>query len=187
MSEEPDRNIEALLEDLEQQAGGLHLADRDAELVDRMRGEYARVDLLGRLLASLGHPVVVELVGRRRLAGELTEAGVDYLALSASRPTRHRWVVRQAAVETLAGLSDRAVAEAARPAVARLTFGSAVRRLAEAGPVLLHHLGGAQREVTVTRVGADFLEARAAPADTTAPGADALVLPFTALAAVRGS
>ena len=55
-----------LFDDLEQQAEGLALAERDARVAERCRAEYAEVDLVARLHASVGTPVQVEVRGRRR-------------------------------------------------------------------------------------------------------------------------
>ena len=43
----------ALFDDLEQQAEGMHLADRDADVADLSLAEYARVNLAARLHAAL--------------------------------------------------------------------------------------------------------------------------------------
>ena len=48
VSPKPDSLVNALLEDLEQQALGLHLLARDQELAEREQAEYAQVSLRGR-------------------------------------------------------------------------------------------------------------------------------------------
>ena len=58
-----------LFEDLEQQAEGLHLADRDLELVDRGRAEYAHVELTARVQASLDEHVRLSVAGVGVLKG----------------------------------------------------------------------------------------------------------------------
>jgi hypothetical protein len=113
------------------------------------------------------------------LRGVLTGAGRDWCSVSpddAERP----WLVRLDAVEAATGLSDRAVPEQARPATARLGFGSALRRLAEEPVVVVHAVGGGRRRVRVVRVGADFAEAVG-----DGQPSERVILTFAAVAAVR--
>ena len=49
-----DERLFDLLDDLEGQAEALYAAERDAELADRSRAEYASVTLESRLMASTG-------------------------------------------------------------------------------------------------------------------------------------
>jgi hypothetical protein len=58
------------------------------------------------------------------------------------------------------GASERSLPEVAWSPVARLGLGSALRRLADAGErCLLHAVDGSNRDVVITRVGRDFVEA----------------------------
>ena len=169
-----------LFEDLEQQAAGLHLAERDAELADRARGEYAAVTFASRIHASLAHEVALTLVGGQVVEGTLTQAGVDWC--SVVKPEGQAVsLVRLGAVAAAYGLSSRAVPEPARPAVARLSFGSALHRLAvDQGEVLMQLVSDTSLRVRVLRIGADFVEVESAgPTQTRA------VVPFGALLAVR--
>jgi hypothetical protein len=171
-----------IFEDLEQQAEGMHLAERDAELADRARGEYAAVELSSRVHASTGREVVVTLLDGSTVEGTLTQAGVDWCILV---PAARRlvWLLRLAAVATAQGLSSRAVPAAARPAPARLGFGSALHRLAgDSTEVLVRLASGTDLRVRVMRIGADFVEVEAVGA--TPP--TVLLIPFDALVAVRG-
>lgn len=176
-------DLSGLFEDLEQQAAGMHLAERDADLVDRARGEYASVSFASRVHASFGRDVVLGLGGGEVVEGRLTQAGVDWCLVAGSeRPDV--WLVRLAAVVSAQGMSARAVPEPARPAVARLGFGSALHRLAaEAQSVLLYLVSGARPTVRVLRIGADFVEVE--PSATGAGAASGLLVPFSAVRAVR--
>jgi hypothetical protein len=172
-----------LFEDLEQQAMGMHLAERDAELADRARGEYASVGFTSRVHASVGQQVALTLRGGELVEGTLAQAGADWctVAGSGSMP----WLVRLDAVAGASGMSSRALPEAARPALARLGFGAALHRLAEEAPeVLLHLDGGPPLRARVLRIGADFVEAERAGGVPGAPGRSVLV-PFAALQMVR--
>jgi len=173
-----------LFEDLEQQAAGIHLAERDAELADRARGEYAAVSFASRVHASLGREVALTIGGGEVVEGTLVQAGVDWCRLSGVGRT---WLVRLAGVLTARGMSARALPEAARPAVARLTFGSALHRLAEeSAEVLLHVEAVGGLRVRVLRIGANFVEVEPASAVTSAGGGTSTMLvPFAAVLAAR--
>lgn len=176
---DPHRDLTGLFEDLEQQADGMQLAARDAELADRAQGEYAAVPFASRVHASLGRSVVLGVAGVGTLRGLLTAAGRTWCLLAPESGDRP-WLVRLPAVEAATGLSSRALPEEVRPAVARLGFGSALRRLAEHQDVVVHGTGGGRRRVRVVRVGADFAEALGeGQADRS------VLLTFAAMAAVR--
>jgi len=173
-----------LFEDLEQQAAGFHLAERDAELADRARGEYAAVSFASRVHASLGREVTLTTGGGEVVEGTLMQAGVDWCRVSGAGRT---WLVRLAGVVTASGMSVRALPEAARPAVARLTFGSALHRLAEeSAEVLLHVEAVGGLRVRVLRIGADFVEVEPASAVTPAgDGTSTMLVPFAAVLAAH--
>ena len=169
-----ERDLEALFEDLEQQAAGLDLSERDGEVADRSVAEYARVELLARVHASVGRQVTLTLLGAGPVAGVVGAAGRDWCLLVDGPSGAGDVLVRVAVLRAAQGLSPRAVVEDARPVTARLGFGAALRRLTEEEPeVLVQHVDGVRSRVAVTRVGADFLEA----GDT--------VLPMACVAAVR--
>lgn len=169
-----ERDVEALFEDLEQQAVGLDLSERDGEVADRSVAEYARVELLARVHASIGRQVRLTLLGAGPVSGVVGAAGRDWFLLVDGPAGAGDVLVRVAALRDAQGLSSRAVVEDARPVTARLGFGSALRRLTEEEPeVLVEHVDGARTRIVVTRVGADFLEAGES------------VLPMAGVAAVR--
>ena len=180
-SDPHDDRLASVFEDLEQQAAALDLEERDAELVDRVQGEYAAVTLGDRVHASVGRAVRLTLHGGEVLEGTLTGAGAGWLqGATAGAAGTVGWLVRTDAVGLAAGLSSRALPEAARPAMARLGFSSALRRFAEAaGEVRVLSSSGPDVQARVLRVGADFLELDQRSATGT------LVVPFTALRAVR--
>lgn len=174
-----EERLLGLFEDLEQQAEGLALADRDAEVEELGRAEYAAVELASRLHASTGRSLRLTVCGAGQVSGRLTGVGAGWCLLSAEEASSHDRVVSLPALLSARGLSSRAVPEPARSVVSRLRVGSVLRRIADSGePVVIGTVAGEQRPARVLRVGADFLEI------TTAEGA-LEVLPFSALAVVR--
>lgn len=165
----------ALFDDLEGQAEALYEADREAELIDRSRAEYAKVTLASRLVASVGTPVALEVRGVGRVAGELARHGEGWCLLASPRQD---WIVRTDAITVVAGGSARSVPEVAWSPLQRLGLGSALRRLADAGErCVVHLVTGAAHDGTVHRVGADFVELRTPAGD--------LLLAHAAIAAVQ--
>lgn len=161
-------DLGSLFEDLEQQAEGLALEDRDAELADRQEAEFARLSWVARVHGSIGSQVSLTLLGVGPVGGRLLRAGTDWMLVAP--PER---VIRLPAVRTASGLSSRSTVEQARPVIARLGFGAAVRGIRARGPLVLEMVDGSVLPGRVGRVGADFLESEGA------------VVPFSAVAAVR--
>ena len=137
-----DERLFDLLDDLEGQAEALYAAERDAELADRSRAEYAAVTLASRLMASVGRDGrLLDVDGRRRRsAGELRRVGTGWCLVSGDAGD---WLVRSGAIVAVEGVSDRAVPEVAwsagRPARAwgRRCAGSPTRARRAGG-----HAGG---------------------------------------------
>lgn len=153
-----DEQLFALFDDLEQQAEVLYDAERDVELTDRSRSEYAAVTLASRLMASAGLVVALDVQGVGAVAGELRRVGDGWALVHGAAQD---WVVRLAAVLAVEGASDRSVPEVAWSPVARLGLGSALRRLADAGErCVLHTVTGATYDTVPVRVGRDFVEVR---------------------------
>jgi hypothetical protein len=172
-----DERLEGLFDDLEQQAEGLALSERDALVAEQRVAEYARVDLAARLHGSVGTRLGCEVVGVGRVEGGLSRVGDGWLLLETDH---EEWLVRLYAVLALHGLSERAVAADLRRVTARLGVASALRQVAEdCAEVLVHLIDGRTLRVLLGRVGADFVEV--ADAGTR----QVSVLPFTAVAAVR--
>lgn len=176
MTEEPDRPAHggaaetllpllALFDDLEQQAEGLELERRDAEVADRLRDEYAEVDLAARLHASVG--AVVELTvlgpsvsgaaaGGEELRGTLVRVGAGWLLVAAGG---RELLVRGDALVAVRGLSEQALPAGARSVLSRLPLTSCLRRLSEEGErQVLRLVDGSLRAGELGRVGADFVE-----------------------------
>src|SRR3954454_8398380 len=84
-----------LFDDLEQQAEGLALIGRDAEVAELSRAEYAQVDLADRLHASEERSVRFGVNGFGLIEARLARVGEGWCLL-ADGPTE--WVVRTAAV-----------------------------------------------------------------------------------------
>ncbi|MFP5253196.1 MAG: hypothetical protein ACLGH4_05320 [Actinomycetes bacterium] len=172
-----EERLLGVFDDLEQQAEGLALAERDARVADLARAGYAEVDLLSRLRGSLGVLLHLRLAGAVGLSGTVLRVGTDWLLLDDGR---HEWLVPTQALEEVRGLPDRAVADSARPITARLGLGSVLRSLAsDALPVLVHRRDGQVVRGLVRRVGADFVELQGDEV------AGLAVVPWPAIAAVR--
>ena len=158
-----ERSVLALLDDLEQQAEGLHLVERDLEVADRVETEYAGVTLAGRWHASVGLDVRLRLLGGLQVRGDLARVGRDWLLLT-DRGTE--WVVPMAAVFSAAGLSPRATAEETWSVLDRLGLRSVLRGLARSGVECVVHAADGDRVTgRVGRVGADFVELRVGDGD----------------------
>jgi hypothetical protein len=173
---EPDERLFAFLDDLEGQAEALYDAERETDLADRSRAAYAEITLAGRLMATEGDDVVLDVLGVGALAGTLRRVGPDWCLTQAASSD---WVVRLAAVVGVEGASPRSVPEVAWSPSSRLGLSSALRRLADAGErCVVHAVDGSSREAVVTRVGLDFVE-------VTGAGGRTLLLARDTLAAVQ--
>lgn len=182
-----EQGLNGLFEDLEQQAEGLRLSDRDAEIADRVRAEYAAVDFAARLHASVAAQVRLTVTGLGVVEGTLTRTGVGWCLLEDVGSGRE-WILRTAALTRAQGLSDAAVGATARSALTRLGLGSALRGVSDSrARVVLVHLDGSRTQGQLSRVGADFVEVRGShdgPGRDPSSGRVDLV-PFDSLAAVH--
>lgn len=170
-----ERSLLALFDDLEQQADGLHLQERQQEADELGAAEFTGVTLESRLLGSVGLEVVLQVRAGLRLRGRLARAGAGWVLLedAQARP----WLVPTAGILALSGLGRRAVHEEARSVLARLRIGSVLRRLGEERrDCVAHLLDGSRVEGPIGRVGGDFVEVGAAHG--------VQVVPLAALAAV---
>ena len=164
------------LDDLEQQAEALYDAERSVELADRSRAEYHHVSLASRLMASVGHEVVLDLRGTGPVSGVIERVGAGWCLV---RGPAQDWVVNVDGVARVLGASERSVPEVAWSPVAKLGLGSALRRIAEAGDrCVLHLADGARHEAVLRRVGAEFVAARVGEGRVE-------LVPFSALVAVQ--
>ena len=165
-----------LFDDLEQQADGMFQVEREVEVADRTRAEYASVSLASRLMATVGSEVVLRVQGIGVLQGTLQRVAADWCLVQAAR---QEWIVRLAAIDQVRGAAERSVPEVAWSPVTRLGFGSALRHVSENhGACLIALTDGSRHEAQLTRVGQDFVEA--------VIGRDSTVLfPFAGIAAVQ--
>jgi hypothetical protein len=171
-----DERLFAYLDDLEQEAEARFDSERETELGDRARAEYATVTVVSRLMASVGREIALDVRGVGQVSGMLQRVGPDWCLVGAQR---HAWVVRLEHATTVTGASERSVPEVAWSPVSLLGIGSVLRGLADtAEPCLVHTVDGAVHDVVVVRVGRDFVEVVTSPDRT-------VLLPLTAVAAVR--
>lgn len=157
-----EEDLFALFDQIEGEAEALYAADRGPELADRSRAEYQQVTFASRLMASVGTPVRLELVGVGRVEGRLERVAEHWSLVSGpSAAGATDWVIPTAAVTAADGLSERSVPEVAWSPLTRLSFGSCLRRIAESGERCLVHLRSGDRlDGTLRRVGRDFVELR---------------------------
>ncbi|MEV7431562.1 hypothetical protein AB0N29_18255 [Nocardioides sp. NPDC092400] len=172
-----ERELFAVLDDLEQQAEAAYDLERAAELADRSRAEYQQVTLASRLVASLDTDLALEVRGAGLLAGTLERVGTGWCHL---RAPAQDWVVHLPAVTAVHGASARSVPEVAWPVTSRLGITSALRRLADAGErCVVRVVDGSGHDGTLGRVGADFVEVR------TGASGRAVLVATAAVAAVQ--
>lgn len=170
-----DDELFALFDDLEAQAEAAFAADREVELADRTRAEYASVSFASRLMASVGTTVSLTVVAVGSLTGRLARVSEGWLLLES--PSRG-WIVPWPAVTSVGGASPRSRSELTWSPVTRLGLGSALRRLEEAGtPCVLHLTDESQLAAQLRRVGKDFVE-------VTVGEEVVRLVPFAAIAAV---
>ena len=171
-----EEQLFSVLDDLEQQAEALYDAERDLDLADRSRSEYAQVSLASRLMASLDSDLDLEVRGVGRVSGTLQRVGAGWCLLHGAGQD---WIVRTSVISVVHGASSRSVPEVAWSPVTRLGLGSALRRVADAGErCLLHLVEGGRYDGALIRVGQDFVEARTV-------GERSILLAFTGLSAVQ--
>jgi hypothetical protein len=167
-----------VFDDLEQQAEGLALRARDAEVNERARDHYSEVDLASRLHASVGAEVELVVPGAGLVLGRLLRAASGWCLLEPSTAPGQEVIVNLAGLLGARGLVARAAPEQVRGVAARLGIASALRRVSAGQEVVvLVRSDGEVRRGRLGRVGSDFLELRAEGA--------AEVVPMAALATVR--
>ena len=175
-----EESMFAVFDDLEQQAQGLHLVERDAEVADLMLAEYSLVSLAARLHASVGLDVRVRLLGGRVVGGRLARLGEDWFLLVDGSA---EWVVRHQGVVSVGGLSTRADSEETWSVVDRLTLRTVLRRLSMTNEsCLVHFCDDQQVEGRVGRVGRDFFELNVGEA----AGELVQAVPYSSVAALQG-
>jgi hypothetical protein len=175
-----DQAVLGMLDDLEMQAEGLHLAERAVEVDELSVAQYAEVELVGRLHASVGRQVRVGTTDGLELHGRLTGTGADWILLSDGRGGAS--FVSLAAIGVLGGIAPGSQPVEARPLTARLSLRSALRGLAEDRRQCMVQLrGGRTVPGNLLRVGADFVELRQGGTG------ESVLLPLAAVAVVQSS
>lgn len=180
-----EERLLAVFDDLEQQAEGLALLERDAQVNELSHAAYRVVDLGARLHASPGRALTLGVLGVGNLAGRVVRVGADFVVLEAAE---HTWVVRCAALTWVRGLSDQAIGTDARTLPSKVGLGSVLRGFAEATvPLSVHISDGSVAQGRVRRVGADFVELWRSEATETSGRLDSELVPFPAIAGLRAS
>jgi hypothetical protein len=148
---------EDLFSDLEQEWEALAQAERQTEIAERTRAEFAQVTFVDRLRGSEGRQVHLVTRLGEPVDGELTGVGADFVLLTSDR---HECVLPQAGLGAASGLGNASLSEqAAGPVRARLGLGSVLRRIAaDRSVVTLVGSDGRSLSGTLRRVGADFVE-----------------------------
>lgn len=154
-----ERRLLDVFDDLEQQADGLALAARDADVDELGRAEYAEVDLAARLHASVGRTVQLELAGWGRHDVVLERVGRGCAVVRETWGGGAAVVLNTAALCGASGLDPGARPEELRRVTARLGLASALRHLAEeVDQVAVVRVDGVRRTGRLGRLGSDFLE-----------------------------
>lgn len=175
----------ALFEDMEAQLDAADAAELESEVRDRTRTEFARVDLAGRLRASLRTELTLQLRSGERLRGELASLGGDWLLLQAGDVdggSPQESLVPLRAVLVVHGLGTASLEATGMGLLAgRLDLRTVLRGVArDRSSVRVTTDDGAQLGGVVGRVGLDHLEVPADPRDRSGP-----VVPFAGLSLVR--
>jgi hypothetical protein len=179
---------ENLFADLEREWEALADSERQAEIAERTRAEFAQVDLVQRLRGSEGRQVRLLARGGHEVCGVLSRVGADFVLIGLPR---QECVCPLAAVVSVSGLGPGSVpADVAGPVRARLGLGSVLRRVAADRSVVTAVLDPAGRALTgrVQRVGSDFLELTEPPLDEGARTAGVrrvTLVPFASLVLLR--
>jgi len=151
-----EEELFALFDDLESRAQAAFAQEREAEMADRERAEYAAVRLVERLMASLGCELLLEVAGVGRVRGVLERATREWILVHAPGQD---WIVPISALLSVEGAGERALPEVAWRVGTRLGLGSALRRLADAEErCVLRHRDGSVHDGVIARVGRDFIE-----------------------------
>jgi hypothetical protein len=174
-----DDAVLGMLDDLEMQAEGLHLAERAVEVDELSVAQYAEVELVARLHASIGRPLRVATIDSLDLHGRLASVGSDWMLLVDGGGGG--WFVHLPCVDLVTGLGSGSVPGAARSLSTRLSLRSVLRGLADdRQPGAVHLRGGRTLHGTLVRVGADFVELRQGETG------ERVTVPLAAVSVVQG-
>ena len=175
---------DALFADMEAQLASAHQLAQDSEVSERLRTDFAGIDLEARLQSQLGRQLKVDLGLPGSFEGALSHVGRGWIALHGRRSA----VVSLGHVVLIAGM-DRFSAVDSPPA--RLGLASALRGLSRDRAEVQVYLAGQQAAAaldgSIDRVGKDFFELSLTPrGEPRRPGnvRGAGVVPLHAVAAV---
>jgi hypothetical protein len=178
---------ERLFDDLEAQLEAASAAELSAEVAERTRHELSRLTLADRLVAWVGQPVVLDLLGGGSVAGDLERAAEEWVVVRRGPVPA---LVPLTAVVGVGGLGVPAAPAGDQIGVLRrLRLASALRAVArDRSQVHVTLVDGRAVTGTVDAVGADHLDLAEHPADE--PRRPAAVrrvrtFPFAALGVLR--
>jgi hypothetical protein len=153
---------EQLFADLEARLESEERAIAEAEVVDLVRAERARLVLRDRLKAHLGERLTWSIAGDPALVGRLLDVGADWVLVATASGDS---LIPIGAVHCITGLSRFTAPESGEVA-RRLGIGVILRGLSRDRAVVAIRLAGAQRVTgTIDRVGADHFDVAVHPED----------------------
>jgi len=181
---------DAVFADLEAQAEALEIAERAAEVQDRVRAEVGELTVVDRLRPAVGTVLRLRTVDGLVCAGTLARVGPDWVLLE--QDGDRELLVCLAAVTGISGLGRQSAVPNSMDVVSsRLRLWFVLRRIArDRSPVSVRLADATALAATIDRVGADFVEVAVHPpgeARRVAAVRDVLVVPMTALVSVRRS
>ena len=181
---------DAVFADLEAQAEALEIAERAAEVQDRVRAEVGELTVVDRLRPAVGTAVRLRTVDGAVCGGALARVGPDWVLLE--QDGDRELLVCLAAVTGISGLGRQSTVPNSMDVVSsRLRLWFVLRRIArDRSPVSVRLADATTLAATIDRVGSDFVEVAVHPpgeARRVAAVREVLVVPMTALVSVRRS
>ncbi|UQX89690.1 hypothetical protein M6D93_06730 [Jatrophihabitans telluris] len=177
-----------LFDDLEAQAIDLFAAERSAEVADRTRGEFGRVQLSDRLRPALGSAVRLRCVGAQAVNGHIRRVGAEWVLIDEG--FGREALVLLTGVLTVSGLGRLSSSPGSAGVVeSRLGLRHVLRALIrDRSGVQLALVDGTIAGGTLDRLGRDFVELAAHPAGEARRGPavrEVLLVPLSGLVLVR--
>lgn len=181
---------DAVFADLQAQAEALDVAERAAEVQDRVRAEVGELTVVDRLRPAVGTALRLHTVDGTVCAGTLARVGPDWVLLE--QDGDRELLVCLSAVTGISGLGRRSAVPNSMDVVSsRLRLWFVLRRIArDRSPLSVRLADATTLAATIDRVGADFVEVAVHPpgeARRVAAVREVLVVPMTALVSVRRS
>ncbi|GAA3295310.1 hypothetical protein ACFFON_13560 [Arthrobacter citreus] len=151
---------DALFADMEAQLASAHQLVQDSEVSERLRTDFAGIDLGARLQSQMGRPLKVDVGVAGSFEGVLSHVGRGWIALHGRRPA----IVALGHVVLIAGMDRFSAVDAPQ---ARLGLASALRGLSrDRAEVQVYPAGqpaSAALAGSIDRVGKDFFELSLTP------------------------